>query len=160
MCGDTFVYTYICTACACAREAVRARCVGARRGLSLQSWIRNHSVTAVPAPWDTTSYHRDLPCHWTCAQSSSSRQAQVSLPKLRAVSGLRAGLEVLHRVHREHSGNGSSFFSIFLVRIEEVRRTSLKRGGERKKGGRLQMVRFKNRYFVVEVIWDEAFEVC
>ena len=68
--------------------------------------------------------------------------------------------EVLHRVHREHSGNGSSFFSIFLVRIEEVRRTSLKRGGERKKGGRLQMVRFKNRYFVVEVIWDEAFEVC
>ena len=122
MCGDTFVYTYICTACACAREAVRARCVGARgaRPSSLQSWIRNHSVTAVPAPWDTTSYHRDLPCHWTCAQSSSSRQAQVSLPKLRAVSGLRAGLEVLHRVHREHSGNGSSFFSIFLV-IEERR---------------------------------------
>ena len=30
----------------------------------------------------------------------------------------------------------------------------------RRKGGRLQMVRFKNRYFVVEVIWDEAFEVC
>ena len=147
--------------CAC---TVRGRKRGAAFPSSLQSWIRNHSVTAVPAPWDTTSYHRDLPCHWTCAQSSSSRQAQVSLPKLRAVSGLRAGLEVMMmRCSTAFAANTvvtvHHFFLFFWFRIE-VRRTSLKRGGERKKGGRLQMVRFKNRYFVVEVIWDEAFEVC
>ena len=99
MCGDTLVYTYICTACTCAWKAGCARCVGASGARPSQAVYRRGyattAVTAFPEPWDTTSYHRDLPRHWICAKSSSSRQAQVSLPKLRAVSGLRAGLEVM-----------------------------------------------------------------
>lgn len=100
-------------------------------------------MTAFQEPWDTTTYHRDLPHHWICAQSSSSRQAQVSPDQVRAVSGwhsvqITAKKEVT--VCTFFAANNSSW--------------------GRRRAPAVQMVRFKNRYFVVEVIWDEAFEVC
>ena len=120
MCGDTFVYTYICTACTCAWKAGCARCVGASGARPSQAVYRRGyattAVTAFPELWDTTSYHRDLPRHWICAKSSASRQAQVSPDQVRAVSGPeKSSLQGLAQRSPRKRGNGLHIFCARLL---------------------------------------------